>query len=107
MKRLILSVLFMAFAVAVNAGEGKTCQDKAAGGCCANKAKTSVSTSASQDKAQGESGCCASKVKTSVEAKGGCPFAASACGMQAPTKQTAAAKQPSLSSPKAASYASK
>ena len=59
--------------------------------------KTSLNGQAT-DKA--ESGCCASKMKTSVEAKGGCPFVASACSKQAPAKQTA------LLSPKAASLAS-
>lgn len=89
--------MVMAFAVAVQAGDGASCQDKEKAGCCANKVKTSLNGQAS-DKA--ESGCCASKMKTSVEAKGGCPFAASACSKQAPAKQTA------LLSPKAASLAS-
>jgi hypothetical protein len=102
MKRIILSVMVMAFAVAVQAGDGASCQDKEKAGCCANKVKTSLNGQAS-DKTDG--GCCANKVKTSVEAKGGCPFAASACSMQAPAKQTAA-KQTALLSPKAASLAS-
>jgi hypothetical protein len=102
MKRIILSVIVMAFAVAVQAGDGASCQDKEKAGCCANKVKTSLNGQAS-DKAEG--GCCANKMKTSVEAKGGCPFAASACSMQAPAKPTAA-KQTALLSPKAASLAS-
>jgi hypothetical protein len=103
MKRIILSVMVMAFAVAVQAGDGASCQDKEKAGCCANKAKISVNGQAS-DKAEG--GCCANKVKTSTEAKGGCPFAAaSACSMQAPAKQ-AAAKQTALLSPKAVTLAS-
>jgi hypothetical protein len=102
MKRIILSVMVMAFAIAVQAGDGASCQDKQKAGCCANKTKTSLNGQAS-DKA--DSGCCASKVKTSVEAQGGCAFAASACSKQAPAKQTAA-KQPALMSPKAASFAS-
>jgi hypothetical protein len=102
MKRIILSVMVMAFAVAVQAGDGASCQDKEKAGCCANKVKTSLNGQAS-DKAEG--GCCANKMKTSVEAKGGCPFAASACSKQAPVKQTAA-KQTALLSPKAASLAS-
>jgi hypothetical protein len=102
MKRIILSVMVMAFAVAVQAGDGASCQDKEKSGCCANKVKTSLNGQAS-DKAEG--GCCANKVKTSAEAKGGCPFAASACSTQAAAKQTAA-KQTALLSPKAASLAS-
>ena len=47
MKRIILSVMVLAFAVAVQAGDAKTCQDK------------------DKDKPA----CCASKVKTSTEAK--------------------------------------
>jgi hypothetical protein len=102
MKRIILSVIVMAFAVAVQAGDGGCCQDKAQAGCSANKVKTSLNGQAS-DKAEG--GCCASKMKTSVQAKGSCPFAASACTMQTQAKPTAA-KQFVLMSPKAASLAS-
>jgi hypothetical protein len=102
MKRIILSVMVMAFAVAVQAGDGASCQDKEKAGCCANKAKTSLNGQAS-DKAEG--GCCASKVKTSAEAKGSCPFASGSCGMQTQAKQTAA-KQTALLSPKAVSLAS-
>ena len=98
MKRIILSVMVMAFAIAVQAGDGASCQDKEKAGCCPNKVKTCVNGQAS-DKAEG--GCCANKVKTSAEAKGGCPFAAaSACSKQAPAKQSA------LLSPKATSRAS-
>ena len=74
MKRIILSVIVMAFAVAAQAGDAKTCQDK------------------DKDKPA----CCASKVKTSDEAKGSCPYAKAACCKQAPVKQTV------LLSPKAA-----
>jgi hypothetical protein len=74
MKRIILSVIVMAFAVAVQAGDAKT----------------------SQDKDKDKPACCASKVKTSDQAKGTCPFAKSACCKQAPAKQTA------LASPKTA-----
>ena len=42
MKRIILSVMVMAFAVAVQAGDGGCCQDKEQAGCCANKVKTSL-----------------------------------------------------------------
>ena len=102
MKRIILSVMVMAFAVAVQAGDGASCQDKEKAGCCANKVKTSVNGQAS-DKAEG--GCCANKTKVSLEAKGGCPFAAASCGMQTQAKKTAV-KQVVLMSPKATSLAS-
>jgi hypothetical protein len=102
MKRIILSVMVMAFAVAVQASDGGCCQDKAQAGCSANKVKTSLNSQAS-DKAEG--GCCANKMKTSVEAKGTCPFASGACSMQTQAKQTAV-RQTALLSPKAASLAS-
>lgn len=102
MKRIILSVIAMTFAVAVYAGDGGCSQDKDQAGCCANKAKTSVSGQAS-DKAVG--GCCGNRVKTSGEAKGSCPFAAGSCGMQTQAKQMAA-KPVVLMSPKAVSLAS-
>ncbi|MCU0784607.1 MAG: hypothetical protein MUF81_11315 [Verrucomicrobia bacterium] len=61
MKRLILALTIVAFAVAVQAGEGK--------GCCKNKAAC-----ADKDKAacaaKAESGCCA---KAASSAKGNCP----------------------------------
>ena len=79
MKRIILSVIVMAFAVAVQADDAKT----------------------SQDKDKDKPACCAHKVKTSDEAKGSCPFAKAACCKQAPAKQTA------LLSPKAAADAGK
>jgi hypothetical protein len=78
MKRIILSVMVLAFAVAVQAGDAKTGQDK------------------DKDKPA----CCASKVKVSTEAKeGSCPFAKAACCKQTQVKQTA------LLSPKAADAA--
>ena len=78
MKRIILSVMVLAFAVAVQAGDDKT----------------------SQDKDKDKPACCASKVKVSNEAKeGSCPFAKAACCKQAPVKQTV------LLSPKAADAA--
>jgi len=101
MKRIILSVIVMAFAVAVQAGDATTGQDKDKAGCCANKVKTSLGAKTSQDKDADEPGCCGGKVKTSLEAKGTCPFAMSAGMKQAVPKQTA------LLSPKAASDASK
>ena len=75
MKRIILSEMVLAFAVAVQAGDAKT----------------------GQDKDKDAPACCASKVKTSNEAKeGSCPFAKAACCKQALVKQTV------LLSPKAA-----
>jgi len=105
MKRIILSVMVMAFAVAVQAGDPACCQDKAKAGCCANKVKTSLDANTCQAKDKDEGGCCASKVKTSVEAKSGCPFAAGSCCMQTQAKRTAG-KQTVLLSPKAASLSS-
>jgi len=99
MKRIILSVMVLAFAVAVQAGDATTCQDKGKdkAACCASKAK--VSTEATT--------CCGSKVKVSTEAKDeGCPFAKAACCKQMAAKQTAV-KQTALLSPKAAGEASK
>ena len=79
MKKIILSVIVMAFAVAAQADDAKTCQVK-------DKNKPA---------------CCPSKAKTSDEAKGSCPFAKSVCCKPAPAKQAA------LQSPKAAAEASK
>ena len=81
MKRIILSVVVMAFAVVVQAGDAKTGQDS--------------------DKPS----CCSHKVKTSTEASGGCPSAkASCCSKQTAAKQTQV-KQTALLSPKAADTA--
>lgn len=78
MKKIILTLTIVAFAVAVQAGEWKTCsKDKAA---CAGKDKAACS-------AKAESGCCA---KATVSAKANCP-------------KTQAAKKRWLMSPKAAS----
>ncbi len=77
MKRIILSAIVMAFAVAAQAGDGKCCQGK--------------------DKGKEAAGCCGDKMKTSMQTKGTCPFAAKhAAAKQAAVKQTA------LLSPKAA-----
>jgi hypothetical protein len=84
MKRIILSVMVLAFAVAVQAGDTKPAQDKA---------KETPS-------------CCAGKVKTSTEAKVSEPEAKCACCQKATAKR-AAVKQTALLSPKAASEASK
>jgi hypothetical protein len=74
--------MVVAFAVAVQAGDDKTSQDKDKPACCASQ-KTKVSTEANTEK---EAGCC--------------PFAKAACCKQMATKQ-ATAKQPVLFSPKA------
>ena len=73
MKKIILSVIVMAFAVAAQAGDVKNSQDK--------------------DKPA----CCASKAKVSDQAKGTCPFAKSEC-CKAKAETT---KQVALQSPKA------
>ncbi len=83
MKRIILSVIVIAFAVAVQAGDPKTSQ------------------ASDKDKPA----CCASKMKTSAEAKEGtCPFAKGACTKQKEAKSTTV-KQTALLSPKAADAA--
>jgi hypothetical protein len=79
MKKLILSVVITALAVAVYAGESKSCADK-------------------------EGSCCSAKAKTSQEVKGECPMAkqatAGCCAEAAKTKNTVA-KRVILQSPKA------
>jgi hypothetical protein len=97
--------MVMAFAVAVQAGDGASCQDKEKAGCCAHKVKTSLDSTAGQASDKADGGCCANKTKTSLEANGSCPFASGSCGMQAQAKKNAA-KQVVLMSPKAASLAS-
>jgi hypothetical protein len=60
MKKLIVCLMAMAFAVAVQAGEGKACKDKAA---CADKAKA-------QAKAEcGDKAACCSGAKATVAKK--------------------------------------
>jgi hypothetical protein len=81
MKRIILSVIVMAFAVAAQAGDAKD-QDQPS--CCGSKTKTSMQT----------------KVKTSTQSKEG--TAASEKGCSGCCKQQAAVKQTALLSPKAA-----
>jgi hypothetical protein len=105
MKRIILSVIVMAFAVAVHAGDGGCCKNKEKVGACSDNVKTSLDAKASQASDKAEGGCCANKTKVSLEAKGGCPFAAASCGMPTQAKKTAS-KQVVLMSPKAASLAS-
>jgi hypothetical protein len=81
MKRIILSVIVMAFAVAVQADDAKSKQ--------------------TQD---GEKPACCSKMKVSKDDGGGCPFAKGACGKKDQAKKDTA-KQPVLLTPKAADAA--
>jgi hypothetical protein len=96
MKRIILSIIAVGFAVAVQAGDCPHCQNKDQAACSAGKVKTSLDASASQVKDADTGGCCASKMKTSLEVNGTCPFAKAAAARQAKVKRTA------LLSPKAA-----
>lgn len=82
MKRIILSIMVMAFAVAVQAGDAKTKQTN-------DKEKPA---------------CCASKMKVSKD-EGGCPFAKAACCDKKEQAKKDTAKQPVLLSPKAADTA--
>ena len=77
MKRLLLSLTIVAFAVAAQASESKaTCKDSAKGGCCASK--------------------CSEQVKTSTESAGGC------CSASKPVSKGHVTKSQVLMSPKAA-----
>ena len=89
MKRIILSVIVISFAVAAQAGDATTCQDKDKDkpACCANKTKVVYHT------------------KAANEGKGCCPFAKSECCKDAAAKQSA--KPAVLQSPKSAAEASK
>jgi hypothetical protein len=82
MKRLILTVALLAFAVAVQADNTKTkpTTDKEKSACCASKQQVS----ATKEEAGAKQGCCC-------------------CKMQQAKKDTA--KQPTLLSPKAADTA--
>jgi hypothetical protein len=85
MKKIILALTIVAFAVAVQAGEGKTCsKDKSA---CSSKEKAAC---AAKDEA-----ACAAKVKS-----GCCPKAGAAAKATCPKAQTA--KKEAVMSPKAA-----
>jgi len=91
MKRIILSAMVLAFAVAVQAGDTKPAQDtpKDQPSCCSSKVQTSLQAKeGTADTADTAKGCC------------GC------CKQKSSAKQTAA-KQPVLMSPKAMSLASK
>ena len=81
MKRIILTLTVLAFAVAVQAGDAKTNQTKDAE----------------------KPACCASKIKVSENKdEGGCPFAKMACcGDKKEQAKKDTAKQPVLLSPKA------
>ena len=85
MKKLLLTVIVAAFAVAAQAGNDKSCADKDSAGCCA-KSKVSTST-----EAKGE--CCMAKA-----AAGTCPFKAKVASKSTKTHQA-------LLSPKAVSIA--
>lgn len=106
MKRIILSAMVAAFAIAVQAGDSPSCQDKEKAACCPSKVPTSIQAQTTQDTDKAESACSASKVKTSVEAKGSCPFTAGGCSKQGKAKQNGS-KRNVLLSPKATSIASK
>ena len=88
MKRILLSVIVMAFAVAVQAGDAKTSQakDQEQPACCGGKMKTSTQV----------------KVKTSTQVNEGPSSATGCCGC---CKQQTPAKQVALLSPKAAGEA--
>ena len=117
MKRIILSVIVMAFAVAAQAGDAKTTQakDQNQPSCCSSKMKTSMQTKEgtcpmAKTSMQTEEGTCQMEktsmqtkegtcqmVKTSMQTKEGtCPMAKGTCCKQKAVKQTA------LLSPKAA-----
>ena len=86
MKRILLSAIVVAFAVAVQAGDAKTSQakDQDQPACCGGKMKTSTQV----------------KMKTSTKvAEGTSSTAKGCCGC---CKQQASAKQTVLLSPKAA-----
>ena len=70
MKKLVLSVMVTAFAVAVYAGEGKSCSDKEGGSCCAAKTKTSQQAQA-QCPMQAKSQCSMAKETAASTAKSG------------------------------------
>jgi hypothetical protein len=78
MKRIILSIMVMAFAVAVQAGDAKAKQT-------ADKEKPA---------------CCAKKTQISKDESGGCPFAKQTCCAAKQQAKKDTAKQPVLLSPK-------
>src|SRR5437016_1591017 len=61
MKKLILSSIMLAFALAVQAGDTKTCQDKDAKAACCSKTKATEQTKAA---------CCSGMKMTSKETPG-------------------------------------
>jgi hypothetical protein len=66
MKKLILSAMLVAFAVAVNAADEKACADKAATGCCAKAV-----TEAKSDCTMAKGDCPMAK----QQVKATCPYA--------------------------------
>ena len=88
MKKIILALTMVAFTVAIQAGEGKTCSnDKAA---CEGKDKAACASKA-------DSGCCAK----ATMAQGTCHSGSGVAG-KATCPMAQAAKKRSLMSPKAA-----
>ena len=87
MKRILLSAIVLAFAVAAQAGDKKPAQD------------------ASKD----QPSCCSSKVKTSLQANEATPDTGKGCCgcCKQMSAKRVAAKQPKLMSPKELSLASK
>ena len=72
MKRIILSAMVLAFAVAVQAGDTKTAQDtpKDQPSCCSSKVKTSLQANeGTDDTAKGCCGCCKQMSAKRVAAK--------------------------------------
>jgi hypothetical protein len=65
MKKIILSAMLMAFAVAVNAADNKATDDKEKAGCCSKAAATATAATAETK------GACCSMAK---EAKATCPL---------------------------------
>ena len=98
MKKIVLALTMLAFAVAVQAGEGKTCSKAQAGIAGADKA-----TCASK----AEAGCCA-KATTTAQATcpsksmSGCSAKAGLVAANTTCPKAQAAKKRSLMSPKAA-----
>ena len=108
MKKVILSVALMAFAIAVHAGDAKTTNTKEKSACCADKA--ALTTKASVD----AKACSATKVATGTEcsatkvAKGAeCSTTASACSSSSAKMCKGAPAKQALLSPKAAAEISK
>ena len=109
MKKVILSVALMAFAIAVHAGDAKTTNTKEKSACCADKAAVTQVKASVDAKA-----CSATKVATGTEcsatkvAKGAeCSTTASACSSSSAKMCKGAPAKQALLSPKAAAEISK